>query len=77
VCRAPVGSSCRRPSGHRVYGGELHPDRDRLAMQVVPGYGRCPAAATPNKGPDGWVQPPLFAEPSSERATPDLFDTQQ
>ena len=67
VCRALVGSPCRRPSGHEVYGGQPHPDRDRLAMEVVPGYGRCPAAAAaPNKAPDGWVQPLLFSEPGSE-----------
>ena len=56
VCRASVGAPCRRPSGHRVYGGELHPDRDRLAMEVVPGYGRCPTAAAPKETlPPDWM----------------------
>jgi hypothetical protein len=36
-------------------------------MQVVPGYGRCPAAvSTPTKASDGWVQPALFPETGSE-----------
>ena len=61
VCRAAAGSPCRRPSGHETYGGQPHPDRDRLAMEVVPGYGRCPAAAKPNRTPDGWMQPALFS----------------
>jgi len=29
-CRAPIGSSCRRPSGHHC---AVHAARDRLAMQ--------------------------------------------
>jgi hypothetical protein len=63
VCRAAVGAPCQRPSGHRVFGGEPHPDRDRLAMQTVPGYGRCPAAIPKETPPPGWVQPALFEEP--------------
>ena len=43
VCLADVGERCRRPSGHIVWGGQPHPERDRLAMQEVPGYGKCPA----------------------------------
>jgi hypothetical protein len=65
VCRAGVGVTCKRPSGHDTFGGQPHPDRDRLAMQVVPGYGRCPAAERA-KTPSGWVQPLLFAEPGYE-----------
>jgi hypothetical protein len=67
VCRAGVGVPCKRPSGHETFGSQPHPDRDRLAMHVVTGYGRCPAAvSTTVKAPDGWVQPALFAEPGSE-----------
>ena len=43
VCNADVGERCRRPSGHTVWGGQPHPERDRLAMQTLPGYGQCPA----------------------------------
>lgn len=41
TCRAPVGVQCKRPSGHRVFGGEPHPDRDRLADRAGH-YGPCP-----------------------------------
>lgn len=44
TCHAPVGRPCVRPSEHKTWGGQPHPERDRLAMRVVPGYGRCPAA---------------------------------
>jgi len=30
TCQAAVGRECRRPSEHRVFGGEVHPARDRL-----------------------------------------------
>lgn len=40
-CRAPVGVQCKRPSGHRVWGGEPHPARDILADQLGK-YGPCP-----------------------------------
>lgn len=43
TCRAGVGRKCRRPSGHEAWGG-VHAERDLLAMEFVPGYGRCPAA---------------------------------
>lgn len=58
VCHAPVGAECRRPSGHRVWAGDIHPERDRLALQVVPGYGRCPAAA---QNVHEQLQPGLFS----------------
>lgn len=32
VCNAGVGSPCRRPSDHNVWGGQVHPARDQLAM---------------------------------------------
>jgi len=51
VCNAEVGIRCRRPSGHIVWGGQPHPERDRLAMQVVAGYGRCPARIKPPTQP--------------------------
>lgn len=44
TCQAGVGRRCKRPSGH---GCEIHASRDRLAMQQVTGYGRCPAVAIP------------------------------
>jgi len=44
ACGAAVGSSCRRPSGHPIMGKAPHASRDRLAMELVPGYGRCPLA---------------------------------
>ncbi|KPV55039.1 hypothetical protein SE17_00100 [Kouleothrix aurantiaca] len=43
TCHAKIGQRCKRPSGHGVWGGDIHPDRDRAAMRTVPGYGRCPA----------------------------------
>lgn len=44
TCSAGVGRKCRRPSGHEAWGGGVHADRDLLAMEFVPGYGRCPNA---------------------------------
>lgn len=32
TCHAPVGRRCVRPSEHKVFGGQFHPDRDRAAM---------------------------------------------
>ena len=49
TCRASIGQRCRRPSGHQA--SEVHADRDRHALEVVPGYGRCPAAAAPPAPP--------------------------
>lgn len=44
TCNATVGVKCKRPSGHGVWGGQPHDERDRLAMEKVKGYGRCPKA---------------------------------
>lgn len=41
ICKAPVGRSCRRPSGHVC---PIHAKRDLLAMRELQDYGRCPAA---------------------------------
>lgn len=41
TCLAPVGQRCKRPSGHRVWGGEPHPERDIAADQAGL-YGPCP-----------------------------------
>ena len=42
-CLAPVGSPCKRPSGH---GCDIHAERDRLAMEM--GFlQKCPAAMMP------------------------------
>lgn len=41
TCGAGVGQRCRRPSGHTVWGGEPHPERDRLA-DGAGHYGSCP-----------------------------------
>lgn len=40
-CHAPIGVECKRPSGHRVWGGDPHPARDILADQLGH-YGVCP-----------------------------------
>jgi hypothetical protein len=42
TCSAPIGQKCRRPSGHRVFGGEPHPERDILADRSGH-YGACPS----------------------------------
>ncbi len=42
TCKAPIGTRCRRPSGHHANG--IHEARDRVAVQTIPGYGQCPAA---------------------------------
>ena len=31
-CGAPVGSPCKRPSGHELYGGVAHVEREREAV---------------------------------------------
>lgn len=41
TCRAPIGSPCRRPSGHPIFGGSPHAARDLLADREGH-YGRCP-----------------------------------
>lgn len=41
TCSAPVGARCKRPSEHRVFGGEPHDERDRLADREGK-YGPCP-----------------------------------
>lgn len=45
TCRAPIGAWCKRPSGHQAQ--DLHTARDRLALDTIPDYGRCPAADAP------------------------------
>lgn len=40
-CHAAVGVQCKRPSGHRLWGGEPHAARDILADQQGC-YGSCP-----------------------------------
>ena len=40
-CSADVGQKCQRPSGHKC---RIHSDRDRLALEEVCGYNKCPAA---------------------------------
>jgi hypothetical protein len=41
TCRAPIGSRCRRPSGHSGPFVELHAERDLLADREGK-YGVCP-----------------------------------
>lgn len=41
TCAAPVGVKCKRPSGHRVWGGQPHAKRDLLADELGH-YGPCP-----------------------------------
>lgn len=40
-CHAPIGQRCKRPSGHRVFGGEPHDSRD-IAADTAGHYGPCP-----------------------------------
>lgn len=40
-CSADVGQQCERPSGHKC---RIHADRDRLALEEICDYNRCPAA---------------------------------
>lgn len=43
TCQAKVGQKCKRPSGHTVWGGQPHDERDRAAMEA--GFLKsCPAA---------------------------------
>lgn len=53
VCNAKIGCKCtiNRPSEHKLnpnfvldknMPGGFHPERDLLAMEKVPGYGKCP-----------------------------------
>lgn len=60
TCHVKVGQRCKRPSGHGVWGGEPHPDRDRVAMNMVPGYGRCLAIQGPAESEIDTL--PLFKE---------------
>ncbi len=32
-CKAKVGSPCVRPSGHNLYGGDVHIPREALAVE--------------------------------------------
>ncbi len=41
TCHAPAGQRCKRPSQHRVFGGEPHDARDVLAWREGH-YGECP-----------------------------------
>lgn len=45
TCGAAVGRHCRRPSEHRVFGGGVHPDRDRAAM-AAGNLAKCSAPVT-------------------------------
>lgn len=40
-CGAPVGSPCKRPSGHTVFAFGVHASRD-LAADAAGKYGVCP-----------------------------------
>lgn len=31
-CQAAAGRACRRPSGHAIFGGEVHVAREQLAV---------------------------------------------
>lgn len=44
TCHAKIGAQCKRPSGHGA--AEIHVERDLLAMETVPGYGKCPGVVT-------------------------------
>ena len=64
TCRAPIGRRCKRPSGHDA--GNVHAARDLLAMERVPGYGRCLAA-----------QPKPALAPARRRSRSPRLSTQQ
>lgn len=62
VCNASVGAKCviPRPSEHRLnsnfvgnvkgFSDGVHDLRDILAMEEVPGYGKCPGKSPSEKG---------------------------
>lgn len=64
-CAAPVGSPCKRPSGHDYYGssqGAVHASRRELAGRVRIAGLACALCGTPD-GPDHYVAP---VSPSAE-----------
>lgn len=43
TCKAGIGVSCRRPSGHSAFGKfNVHADRD-IAADLAGAYGECPS----------------------------------
>jgi len=46
TCRAEPGRQCVRPSGHVLFGKGVHNARDIKAMEIIPGYGKCPGPPT-------------------------------
>lgn len=61
-CRAPIGSPCKRPSGHPVFARGVHGRRDLLA-DAEGHYGTCPShrCGQARKKTEG-IQSDLFAE---------------
>lgn len=51
-CSAPVGAPCKRPSGHRAWGGEPHVEREQLAVDLGL-LQKCKAAPGIVRHPDG------------------------
>jgi hypothetical protein len=52
TCRAKVGSPCKRPSGHTVFGGGHHAPRIQLARGLSDGNGTVPADAQASVEPE-------------------------
>ncbi len=61
TCRAPIGSPCKRPSGHPLFAHGVHAERD-LAADAEGKYGVCPS------GRCG-----IAAKVASMAAQPDMF----
>lgn len=35
TCKAPAGAPCKRPSGHAVFGGDVHAERREAALREI------------------------------------------
>ena len=66
-CSANVGQKCERPSGHKC---RIHANRDRLALEEVCDYNKCPAA-------EGSGRPLAGSEGGSPQDGPSTSNTQQ
>lgn len=65
-CHAAPGSPCRRPSEHELYGGQVHREREQLAVER--GFlGMCP------EGPTARGEKAVASEAAREAEHPVLF----
>lgn len=67
-CGAPIGSPCKRPSGHTVFAHGVHGARD-LAADAAGKYGICPSGRCGAAARDDstTIQPDLFGAVLSAR----------